>query len=114
MIRTIRKVLMAVIPSASMTDDVLQTMFCEVEKIVNGRLLTKCSADVYYECPHRTNLSYCQVIILQCGSSFKLQKCVGSAGSVFRTFRLRFGNDGPGSTSHNFSKGRNGQRRLPI
>ena len=45
-----------------MTDDVLQTMFCEVENIVNGRLLTKCNADVYYEGPHRTTLSYCQVI----------------------------------------------------
>ena len=113
MIRTIPKVLMAVIPSASMTDDVLQTTFCEVENIVNGRPLTKCSADVCDEYPLTPN-HYCQVIILQCGSSFQVQKFVGSAGNVFRTFRLRFGNDGSGSTFHNFSKGRHGPRRLPI
>ena len=55
MIRTIRKVLMAVIPSASITNDVLQTTFCEVENIVNGRPLTKCSADVCDESPLTPN-----------------------------------------------------------
>ena len=55
MIRTIRKVLMTVIPTASMTDDVLQTTFCEVENIVNGRPLTKCSADVCDESPLTPN-----------------------------------------------------------
>ena len=114
MIRTIRKVLMAVIPSESMTDDVLQTTFCEVENIVNERPLTKCSAVVCDESPHRTTFSYCQVLILQCGSSFQMQKFVGSDGKGLRTFHLRFGNDGSGRTSHNFRKGRSGLRRLPI
>ena len=49
MIRTIRKVLMAVIPCRSITDDVLSTVLCEVENLVNGRPLTKCSSDVLDE-----------------------------------------------------------------
>ena len=49
MIRTIRKVLMAVMPSTSITDDVLSTIFCEVENLVNGRPLTKCSSDAFDE-----------------------------------------------------------------
>ena len=55
MIRNIRKVLMAVFPSVSMTDDVLQTTFCEVENIINGRPLTKCSADICDESPLTPN-----------------------------------------------------------
>jgi hypothetical protein len=45
MIRTIRGVMMAVIPATSLTDDVLSTVFCQVENIVNSRPLTKVSAD---------------------------------------------------------------------
>ena len=47
--RMIRKVLMAVIPCRQITDDVLSTVFCEVENLVNGRPLTKCSSDVLDE-----------------------------------------------------------------
>ena len=46
---TIRKVLMAVISCRSITDDVLFTGFCEVENLVKGRPLTKCSSDVLDE-----------------------------------------------------------------
>ena len=42
-IRTIRKVLLAIIgPNAVVNDDVLATAFCEVENTVNSRPLTKC------------------------------------------------------------------------
>ena len=45
MIRTIRKVLMAVIPVSSLTDEVLVTVMCEVENLINSRPLTRVSSD---------------------------------------------------------------------
>ena len=46
LIGVIKRVLRAVLPYASrLTDEVLQTTFCEVEAIVNGRPLTKLSND---------------------------------------------------------------------
>ena len=50
MIRTIRKVLVALLCSCGrLTDDILCTVFCEVENIVNNRPITKCSDDVHDE-----------------------------------------------------------------
>ena len=47
MIRSIRKVLTALLRDRHrLTDDVLETLFCEVENIVNGRPLTKVSDDI--------------------------------------------------------------------
>ena len=47
MIRTIRRVLIALLhPNVRMTDDILDTVFCEVENIVNSRPLTKLSDDI--------------------------------------------------------------------
>ncbi|XP_076043709.1 uncharacterized protein LOC143026816 [Oratosquilla oratoria] len=46
MIRSVRKVLFAlIIKSPRMIDDVLQTLFCKAESIVNSRPLPKCSDD---------------------------------------------------------------------
>ncbi len=45
-IRTIRKVLCGVLKNCRLTDEILQTVFCEVESIVNNRPLTKVSDDV--------------------------------------------------------------------
>ena len=46
MIRTIRRVLYAILhPSSRLSDDVLTTVFCESENIVNSRPITKCSDD---------------------------------------------------------------------
>ena len=56
MIRTIRKVLVALLQGNSrMTDDVLHTIFCEVECIVNSRPLTKCSDDINDDAPLTPN-----------------------------------------------------------
>jgi hypothetical protein len=44
-IRTIRKVLTAVIPNARLADEGLRTVLCEVEAIVNSRPLVKVSDD---------------------------------------------------------------------
>ena len=47
MIRTIRKVLLAVLNTATrLSDDVLHTVLCEVEGVVNSRPITKCSDDI--------------------------------------------------------------------
>ena len=46
MIRTIRRVFTGVlIPNVRLTDEILETVFCEVEGIVNGRPITKISTD---------------------------------------------------------------------
>ena len=47
MIRTIRKVFTGILnPNTRLTDEILQTVFCEVEGIINGRPITKVSTDV--------------------------------------------------------------------
>lgn len=46
MIRTVRKVLNALMHKQVINDEILTTFFCEVENIVNGRPLTKNSEDV--------------------------------------------------------------------
>ena len=46
MIRTVRKVMTAIMKGCRLTDEVLETVFCEAESIVNSRPLTKVSEDV--------------------------------------------------------------------
>ena len=47
MIHTIRKVLLAVLNTATrLSDDVLHTVLCEVEGVMNSRPITKCSDDI--------------------------------------------------------------------
>ena len=56
MIRTIRRVLYAILHwSPRLSDDVLATVFCEAENIVNSRPLTKCSDNVLDCDPLTTN-----------------------------------------------------------
>ncbi|XP_072030454.1 uncharacterized protein [Amphiura filiformis] len=45
MIRTIRKVMMSVSKEQMLTDEALQTLFCEAEAVVNSRPITKVSSD---------------------------------------------------------------------
>ena len=56
MIRTVRRVIESMInPHTRLTDDVLQTFFCQVEYIVNSRPITKVSDDPLDEaalCPN--------------------------------------------------------------
>ena len=47
MIRTVRKVFAGMFnPTVRLTDEILETLFCEVEGIINGRPITKVSMDV--------------------------------------------------------------------
>lgn len=47
MIRTVRKVFLGVLNSGvRLTDEILETLFCEVESIINGRPITKVGSDV--------------------------------------------------------------------
>ena len=56
MIRTIRKVLAGICPSnARLSDEMLESLFCEVESIVNSRPITKVSDDVQDPCPLTPN-----------------------------------------------------------
>jgi hypothetical protein len=45
MIRTIRKVLTAILSNTRLTDEILATVFCEAENIINSRPITKVSND---------------------------------------------------------------------
>ena len=45
-IRTVRKLLFALLKQQTLTDESLQTLLCEVESIINSRPLTKVSDDV--------------------------------------------------------------------
>ena len=46
MIRTIKKVMMSLLRGCRLTDEILETVFCEAESIINGRPLSKNSDDV--------------------------------------------------------------------
>lgn len=48
MIRTFRKVFAGVLnPNTRLTDEILETVFCEVEGIINGRPITKVTTDIH-------------------------------------------------------------------
>ena len=56
MIRTVRRVLVAILsPNARLTDEILHTVLCESENIVNSRPLTKCSDDASDDNPLTPN-----------------------------------------------------------
>ena len=47
MIRTFRRVFTGILnPRTRLTDEILSTVFCEVESIINGRPITKTTTDV--------------------------------------------------------------------
>ncbi len=45
MIRPVRKVLNSILKVQNLDEEGLHTLFCEVEAIINGRLITKASTD---------------------------------------------------------------------
>ena len=45
LIRTVRRVMSSILVNARLTDEILSTLFCEVENIINSRPLTKVSDD---------------------------------------------------------------------
>ena len=55
MIRTVRKIMMAIYPKKSLDDDALHTLLVEVEAIVNSRPLTEVSLEVGEEMPLTPN-----------------------------------------------------------
>ena len=55
MIRTVRKVLLAVMPSKTLTDDDFHTILSEVKSIVNSRPLTDVPLEKGEETPLTTN-----------------------------------------------------------
>ena len=64
MIRTIRKVLAAVLNNTRLTDEILSTVLCEVECIINGRPITKVSSDPNDPTPLSPN----HILLLRGGS----------------------------------------------
>jgi len=55
MIRTVKKVLKSILGSTPLRDDVIETLFCEVECIVNGRPITSVSDDPFDLAPLTPN-----------------------------------------------------------
>lgn len=56
-IRTVRKVLNAILKEQTLDDERLSALFCEVEAIINGRPLTTVSDNPNDECPLDSKLS---------------------------------------------------------
>ena len=56
-IRTVRKVLNAILKEQTLDDELLSALFCEVATIINGRPLTTVSDDPNDECPPDSKLS---------------------------------------------------------
>ena len=56
-IRTVRKMLNAILKEQILDDERLSAVFCEVEAIINGRPLTTVSDDPNDECPPDSKLS---------------------------------------------------------
>ena len=54
-IQSVRRVLLAVMPPCTITDEILSTVFCQVENLVNTRPLTKLSVDIEDERPLTPN-----------------------------------------------------------
>ena len=79
MIRTVRRVLYAIVGKhGNLTDDVLTTVFCECENIVNSRPLTKCSDDVEDADPLTPN----HLLLLRGNYAFQWTK--SERGTCFR------------------------------
>ena len=55
MIRTIRKILCNLVGSTRVSDEILETFFCETESIINGRPITKMSSDIRDAAPLTPN-----------------------------------------------------------
>ena len=55
MIRTIRKILCNLVGSTRLSDETLETFFCETESIINGRPITKISSDISDAAPLTPN-----------------------------------------------------------
>ena len=67
MIRTVCQVLFAILtPNVRLTDDVLSTVFCETETMVNSRPLTKGSDDIHDDSPVTPN----HLLMMQANSAF--------------------------------------------
>ena len=65
MIRTVRKVLTGILSNrCRLTDDILHTLFVEIESIINHRPLTKVSDDIADDVP----LSPAQLLMVRCSS----------------------------------------------
>ena len=55
MIRTTRRIFISLLKSQRLTDEILETLFCEVESLINGRPITKISDDVNESTPLTPN-----------------------------------------------------------
>ena len=55
MIRTTRRIFISLLKSQRLTDEILETLFCEVESLINGRPITKISDDVNDSTPLTPN-----------------------------------------------------------
>ena len=79
MVGLVKRAMAAVIPNDSrLSDEVLQTLFCEIESIVNGRSLTKLSDDANDLTPLIPN----HILLLKGGSTIPLGKF--DSNDVFR------------------------------
>ena len=94
LIRTIRRVMLAVLDNTRLTDEILETVFCEIENIVNSRPLTKLSDDGNIDA-----LTPNQLLILKKGHPILLANLVKVTsteldGDMYNIFHLSSGESG--------------------
>ena len=95
MIRSVRKILAALVKEQLMNDEALTTLLCEVEKILNDRPLTPLSDHPDDHEPLTPN----KLLLLKSNPSFPLMSSQNttsmvSAGAKRSVWRIHFGKDG--------------------
>ncbi|XP_068742045.1 uncharacterized protein [Montipora capricornis] len=97
MIRSVRKILNAVLKEQNLTEESLVTLMCEVEAILNSRHLTKIS----YDPSDLQALTPNHLLLLRAGPSFPLERFREkintpiSDANKCNTFQMFFGKGGP-------------------
>ena len=113
-IRTIRKILVALLSGDSpLSDDALETLFCETENIVNSRQITKVSYDVHggaaltpeLICSWSEEIRHCH------GVSFHGPISIRNNSGMFSLWKISSGNAGFVNIFRNCNLDKNGQGR---
>jgi hypothetical protein len=113
MIRSIRRVMYSLLrdQTATLDDELLQTVMCEVEQILNNRPLTPSSND-----PHDITALTPNHLLTACLLDYLQQTTImfDASGAKYNMSQTRSGRDGPKNIFRFFNKDRNGLNLYAI
>ena len=110
MIGMVRRILPAILSKTRLTDEILHTVFCEVDGIINGRPLTKLSDS-------RSRQIICCCCVAKTMSRlvyFHNLICWESIGGMCRIWQINFGANGSELICRNYNAALNGLGLLRI